>query len=507
MAPNLMRKPPARKADSVKRKDAPWGGTNPLQEYGGGGPPPPPDGGRGAGGGGGGFAPSYPILTEELGYPPSPLASTSGATQGRGSYGGQSGGRGALGPVVNKALQDALGWKINASDARGFMGALNQSFQLKMVEGAVVSTWTPRSYAVQTDLAGGITGAQASIYTMSKTLLDQMLPLLDGLYPLTPAPDTEDVAAIKQLVVSQLTNLAAEIGYLGGPRVSRVHQYFQMLLGVKLHLTETPSVPPGGPATIGLKIDPRRPPRHSPLDDLYPGATWPPGQDPFYWNNPDTVLGSLGDLRDQLGLSEIIGRSFINTVSDEQNVTNFRIIVDYANSLLNAWRSSIQFFAGLSTPFLGTQLVLISRQLGVITDTVNEVRFVLDSVFVAAAQRETTQIIFSSLPAFGGYPLGGVVRLPPIYLEDLLLWAENFVAGEAQDMISNGGKYGLGEDFVEMIYELTVQAYGLYLYAHANGGSAVGTARVLQSVTKLANQLYDLYSFAVPVSTSYLARL
>jgi hypothetical protein len=35
----------------------------------------------------------------------------------------------------------------------------------------------------------------------------------------------------------------------------------------------------------------------------------------------------------------------------------------------------------------------------------------------------------------------------------------------------------------------------------------VGTARVLQSVTKLANQLYDLYSFAVPVSTSYLARL
>ena len=72
-----------------------------------------------------------------------------------------SGRDGALGPVVNKAIQDVLGWKIKSGDATGFVGALNQSFQLKTVEGAVVSTWIPRSYVVQSDLSGGITGAQA----------------------------------------------------------------------------------------------------------------------------------------------------------------------------------------------------------------------------------------------------------------------------------------------------------------------------------------------------------
>ena len=41
--------------------------------------------------------------------------------------------------------------------------------------------------------------------------------------------------------------------------------------------------------------------------------------------------------------------------------------------------NNIQFFITTLTPFLGTQLVIISRQLGVISEAVNEVRFVLDS--------------------------------------------------------------------------------------------------------------------------------
>ena len=144
--------------------------------------------------------------------------------------------------MVTRALQDVLGWKVKPGDAIGFSGALNQSFQVSMVEGHVGSKWTPRSYAVQSDLAGGITGAQASVYTMAKTLLDQMLPLIDGLQPLDPAADMEYVAALKQLAASQLTNLAQEIGYLGGPRVMRVHQFFQMLFGgtVILDLHATP---------------------------------------------------------------------------------------------------------------------------------------------------------------------------------------------------------------------------------------------------------------------------
>ncbi len=89
---------------------------------------------------------------------------------------------GALGPVVTKALQDVLGWKISG-DSKGFMNALNRSFDLKDFEGVVQATWIPRGIAVLDELSGGVAGAQASIYAMARTMLDQSLPLLDGLYP------------------------------------------------------------------------------------------------------------------------------------------------------------------------------------------------------------------------------------------------------------------------------------------------------------------------------------
>jgi hypothetical protein len=450
---------------------------------------PPPSGP------GGGPTPSFPILTEEVGYPPSPLANTSSAQSRPASNGRGS----SLGPTVTRALQDVLGWKIKTDDPKGFVGALNQSFQLKMVEGAVVSTWTPRSYAVQTDLSGGITGAQASIYTMAKTLTDQALPLIDGLYALDPAADMEYVAALKDLVTSQLTNLTAEVGYLGGPRVMRANQYFQMLLGATLTVNLS-TTPPSLTLTSGT------PASGSPLGLAFPGglpASPPP------WADPDLVLGSLGDLRDQLGLfstpvaaapGDTPPTVYVNTVADEQNVTNFRIVVDYVNSLLNAWQASFQFFAGTTSPFLGTQLVVISRQLGVITETVDEVRFVLDSVFIGPAQRQTTQIVFQTISTAPP----SVLALPPIYLEDLLMWTETFVGQEAQDAIQTGGKLGLGEDFVAMIQQLTTQAFGVYLFAQSQPGTAIGTVRVQQSLAKLATQLWDLFLFAAPVGVQYV---
>jgi hypothetical protein len=446
--------------------------------------------------GNGGPTPSYPILTEELGYPPSPVANPGGTVSG--SSGSRQGG--SLGPTVNKALQAVLGWKIKPDDAPGFLGALTQSFQLKTVEGAVVSTWTPRSYVVQSDLSGGVTGAQASIYTMAKTISDQLLPLVDGLYPLDPASDAEDVDALKQLVRGQVTNLTNEFGYLGGPRVMRVQQYFQMLFGITLDLT---LAHPASTTIVG-----KNPPHGSPLLKDFQNGT-PPNttHDPFtgsssdlpwpgdYWKNPDTVLGSLGDLRDELGLSELVKPSYINTIADEQNVTNFRIVVDYANSLLNGWQNSVQFFAGRNSHFLGTQLVIISRQLGVVSETVDEVRFVLESVFIGPAQRETLLVDFAGT---------GVADLSPIRLEDMLQWMQDFVGAEAQNVIQTGGKLGLGEDFIAMIKQLYFQAYGLYQFSQLGTAAAMSTARVQQSLYKLAAQLADLYHMAKPVSTAYI---
>jgi hypothetical protein len=450
-----------------KATRAPWGpGMFPL----------------GPAGGGGNFTPAYPILTEEVGYPPSPLAnagttSPAGSTAGRGA---------ALGPIVTKALQDVLGWKIKGGDAKGFVGALTQSFSLAMVEGRVESTWTPRSYAVQSDLAGGIAGAQASIYTMAKTLLDQALPLVDGLFALNPAADADFVAAIKPLVTSQFTELVNELGALGGPRVARVHQYFRMLLGVRLSITAT---------TLTISL---------------PGTTEgavPP------WSDPEKVKGTLGNLRDQLGLAEAVAgqqKSFVNTVDDEQNVTNFRILVNYASSLLSSWQNNFVFFMSTASPFLGTQLVIISRQLGVVSEAVDEVRFTLDSVFVGPSERETFLLLtpgaatldyvgFAS-PSGGG--LAGPVHLPPIYLEDFLSWSQKFVTEEAPSIIQSGGKLALGEDFTNMIWQLCQYAYATLSFAqNSSGGSAIGTDRVLYALSKLSGQLFELFTSANAVGT------
>ena len=443
--------------------------------------PPPPKAPTG-----GGPTPAYPILTEEVGYSPSPVANLGMPATGNGS----AARGGALGPMVAKALQDVLGWKISGNDPKGFLGALNQSFALTMVEGHVQPSWTPRSYAVASDLAGGISGAQASLYTMAKTLLDQALPIIDGLYALDPAADAEYVTALKQLAHSQFSELVAELAYLGGPRVIRVHQYFQMLMGIAIQINA--GNPPATPPTIT--------PLLGPLPPNLPPTDLPQLLQPAPWTVPDGILGTLGNLRDELGLAEPtsatdIEPSFINTVADEQNVTNFRVLVDYTNALFNSWSNSFQFFfMSTTTPFLGTQLVLISRQLGVISETVDEVRFVLDSVFLGPAERKTYPLLLT----YNGAPL------PQIFLEDLLLWIQNYVTDEAPAIIQTGGKIALGEDFANMVWQFCVHAFATYQYAQQQTGSAISTDRVLFSLGKLSGQLYELYSNAFTVGVTYL---
>ena len=115
---------------------------------------------------------AFPVLTEEVGFPPSPLAKSGGTTGG--GYGAPGGS--GLGQTAAKAIADVLGWKTKPNDPKAFLGALTQSFTLTEVEGRVESKWMQRSYAVQTDLSGGISGAQASLYTRARYMLDQSLP-------------------------------------------------------------------------------------------------------------------------------------------------------------------------------------------------------------------------------------------------------------------------------------------------------------------------------------------
>jgi hypothetical protein len=310
-----------------------------------------------------------------------------------------------------KAISDVLGWKPRTNDVKGFVGALTQSFTLTETRGRMDATWTPRTYAVQTDLSGGITGAQASMYSRARQALDQALPLVDGLYTLNPEAAPEDIAALKGVAKSQLSEMVNEMALPGGPRVWRVNQYFNLLVG-------SASFPV--PAKPGFSMT---------------------------VTDPDQVQGTLGQMRDLLGLS-FTSQDFMNSVEDEQDASNFRLISDYVTSLAQSWLNNISFF-GLnpSMPFFGTQLVWISRQLSVVAESVDEVRFTLDSVFLGPAERQTLPLNF---PGEGG-----------MYAEEFFDWIQSFASEEGPRLIQDGGKFGVSNTFMPILTRLQVMTFSL----------------------------------------------
>jgi hypothetical protein len=382
---------------------------------------------------------SYPILTEEIGYRPSPVGIPTGG--GSGIFG--SGGGGGLGQVAAKAVSEVLGWKPSTTDPKGFVGALTQAFTLTDVEGHTESTWNPRTYAVQTDLGGGITGAQASLYMRAKNALDSTLPLLDGLYPLDPEADPEYVKALREMARSQMTEIIKELGTVGLPSILRIDTYFEILLGQN------------------------------------PAQITPPASVQF---DPDEITGTLGELRDTYGIA-FVGNKFNNSVEDEQDITNFRVISDYMTSLMQSWIANRQFFfvKPKQQAFFGTQLVLISRQFTTIAETVNEVRFALDSVFIGPNERQTLLLKFKD------------GDLAPMFLEDVLCEIEKFAGDEGPRLLRDGGKISVTNNILPVVRSLQ----HLVKQAHAPLNidklpDGFKTARVRNSLDDLQDQLREL---------------
>ncbi len=380
---------------------------------------------------------AYPVLTEEVGFPPSPVSRPAAP------------GLAPLGQIASKAIADVLGWKIKDGDPKGFSGALAQSFTLTDVEGHVESTWTPRTYAVQTDLAGGITGAQASVYTRAKEAFDQCSPLIEGLYTLNPEADAQDVAALKAVLKSQFGELVNELGAVGGPRIQRANQYFSLMLGGSFPM----------PAVQNSIVQP---------------------------TDPDQVGGTLGDLRDVLGLNFTV-QDFVNSVDDETNLSNYRIVADYVTSLAQTWVNNINFFnLNSRTVFYGTQLVVISRQLSVVAESVDEVRFALDSVFIGPAERQTMKLNFSG-------------NEPPMFAEDLYTWIQSFATEEGPRLIQDGGKFAVQNTFypvAQRLHQLIRDSIGPF-----NTGlpQAYYTARVQRAIRQLEGEMRSLAQMAQPI--------
>jgi len=376
-----------------------------------------------------------------------------------------------LGTIVTSKLSQILGWQARPDDPKGFTNALTQSFDLRDVEGHVEFKWRPRSYAVQTDLAGGVTGAQASIYERARAASERVLPLLDGLYSLTNETDPEDLKAIRAVVRDQIDGLVAELGTLGGPMVRRGDLYFEELLG------------------------------DATLDDA---------------GNPiaaDTVGGQLGELRDILGLGSDEDR--VNTVDEEANATNFRILADYLLGLRQSWVENRDFFlrgSGQSRRFFGTQLVLLQRQLSVVGDEVRNLRRMLKSVFLDSLERQTLLI---EPQWFTKKTTGTFVPRPKkegaegidehsgeaFFLEELLDWVSGFAETEGPRLVEQGGKLAVGSTFSNTAESLSELVQGSLSPANADDlPPGMATPRVSREFQTLASSLVELVQLTSGIS-------
>jgi len=392
---------------------------------------------------------------------------------------------------------------MNPNDPAGFVGALSQSFTLTEVDGHTQATWVPRSYAVQTDLAGGITGAQASLLFRMKDAVDQSLPLIDGLMPLRRDPDWEYINAAKTIVKGQLQEIINELALAGSLRVARVDEIFDMLFqkpspiardGVKklsfalekVHkgniIIKTEGYTNGGTGLIEIETD------------------------------PDYIGGQMGELRLQLGLRSIghdhpDGRkepgNLVNTIEDEVNQSNFRMVVDYVTSIWVSWLNNRQYFE-LPTPphvqpFFGTQLVLISRSLSVVAEKVNELLFALESVFIGPAERQALELHFPQTITL----LNGETEPVPsraMFLEDLLNWVYSFSTDEGPRLIQTAGRYGVRDSFFPVAKSLRTLVHAA---RSANNGVVPGfkTARVKRAVNELESQLRSLVDLTKPIKS------
>jgi hypothetical protein len=346
------------------------------------------------------------------------------------------------GRKVEAAISEALGWRIRDKDPKGFLAALTHAFTPREVEGHREWIWNPRSVNVQADL-GAVTGAQASIAARARAAVDDVLPLVDGLTPLQSAGDQEKMEASRSIVRRMLTELVRELAQEGGPRVVRVDEIFQSLLG------------PAPPCT------------------------------------PSAGVG--GELH-RLGVRFGLEARHVDTVQEEANLTNYIVLVDYVSSLRAGWvavRSSFDRSAAGSARFFGSQLVLLSRGLAVVSETVQEVYAALDSVFVGEVERETIDIVWpvhqGSEGAVEGAGAGSVDHDPPLSLAEGLRWVEELASVEGPWLLEQAGKQGVST------FRSTLRRLLPFVTAAASDPAAGGRSpRVKRALRDLENVLAEV---------------
>ncbi|NJM71523.1 MAG: hypothetical protein HC862_15560 [Scytonema sp. RU_4_4] len=373
---------------------------------------------------------------------------------------------GSLQQIVDSALTEVLGRNLK-SDPKAFVSSLNQTFTAKDSNGHTEYEWTPRTYAaIENDLGGTVSGAQASLYHRAKTALKDAMPLLDKLYALAPAGDQQNMESMRGIIRTEMMELVNELGASGGPRVQRVDNLFRVLVG----------------------------------SDEDNGSS-------------NHLGGQLKNLADVFGLSP----KHVNTVEEEQNYGNFLIIRDYIVSLRESWNDYVQDSEGGA--FVGPQLVLLSQALSTVAESVRDLYRIMDLVFLGSAERQAVLIDFKTLksppgmpaavafplPDGTGYPKKDLAKLvPPMTVEGLLKWAWRFGSEEGPALAKAGGKLGIAEAIASTAEKLMILVQAASFTPVRN--TAFRREGVLRALRDLAFQLYQVKELAkqiIPPSTNY----
>ena len=331
---------------------------------------------------------------------------------------------------VRNALSRTLGHRMDTTNPRAMLATIDRAFVSKQDEiGNTIFEWTPRSYAVQTELGGKITGAQASLYRRAKSALDEILPLLDRLEPLKNAPDEEEIDAYRAIVRQEIITLVDELGIEGGWRESRVNLLFDNLLG-------------------SVRTKKR-------------------------FGN-----GHLSKLAQVLGIRS----NAIVTIEEEEVFTDFIVIYDHTHSLRESWLRILQ---PNESSFLGTKIVQIERALHSLVEGVDELRYVMDSVGLGEAERRVVRLEFLEVYAIRR----NLYRLNTLTIEEMLDWIVNFATEEAPYVIENGGTLGVNAllPTLHRLYQIVNQS----LKAN-NTHNALRTSRVIGAIEELASHVLQV---------------
>ncbi|MGI0487436.1 hypothetical protein ACN4EK_18490 [Pantanalinema rosaneae CENA516] len=372
---------------------------------------------------------------------------------------------GDLQGIVEGALGTILGNTARTDDAKTLVNTLTQTFVARQVDGRTVYDWNPRSVAVRaSDLGGGITGAQASLYHRAKTAIQDGIQLLNSLYPLKSAADKENMEATRAIVRTEMQELLAELGARGGPRILRVDNLFQLLLG-------------------GEEI-----------------------------NGNQRVGGQLKRLMEFFGLLP----SQINTVEEEQNYSNFLTLKDYLQSLQRSWVDYKRSQDSSAGAYIGTQLVRLAQALAVVGESVQEVYRIMELFFLGPEERLSVYIDFTraraetfsdSLPGAassqtGAFPLPDGTAYPvrdtaqlrdSMTVEGLLNWVWRFATEEGPLLAKSGGKLGI-QVIAETSDRLMILTQAATYTPIPN--AAFRREGVIRALRDLAFQLYQVRQLA-----------